>query len=91
MTQNQIILSFTFLPPHLKIPWTSSILMKLKTHKPCLKQELSSAAREYFRKDDIKKLLQPTISKRGLKACLQLLTKQGCTVEQQATTVLQGH
>lgn len=43
LNSHRIILSFTFLLLCLKIPQTSSILTKQKTHKPCLKHEQSAA------------------------------------------------
>ena len=43
LNSHYMSLSFTFLPLHLEIPQTSSILRKLKTHKKCLKHELSWA------------------------------------------------
>lgn len=71
-----MILSFTCLPLHLKIPQTWGILTKLKIHTPCLKHELSLATwavsrhsvtrSEEFRKEDTQQLPQPNIANGGV-------------------------
>lgn len=74
LNSHHLILSFTFLPLRLKMPQTSSILTKQKTHTPCWQHELSSAtwavsrhsvtATDYSREQDTQK---PTTDNGGLK------------------------
>lgn len=95
LNSHRIILSFTFLLLCLKIPQTSSIPTKQKTHKPCLKHEQSAATwavnghsvilTECFREDTQRSNTgNGSLKDQSPQNCL---TNQGADSMAQATTV----